>query len=302
MENPIPELFGRCKVEKRLGEGAVGTVYLAEHQALGIPVAVKVVPVRLLESRGQSSERFMREARMAARIRHPNVLRVYDCKNEGCRAVVAELPTVADYLCGPCAEHFAAVKGALEAAGIDYEQDEGLVRGLDYYTRTVYEFKHSGIGARDAVGGGGRYDGLVEQLGGPATPCVGFALGVEPTLLAMESELGSPAEEAGGPSVYIVCFDAEARGAVFQLARELRAAGVATDLDFQGRSGKSQMRTANRLGAPICLLMGGNELAEGVVTVKRMADGRQWSEPRADAVRTIAALCADGGNTVGDGD
>jgi len=213
-----------------------------------------------------------------------NVLRVLDCKNEDCRAVVAELPVVTDRLCAACREHRDGLERALGAAGIAFEQDPRLVRGLDYYGRTVYEIRHDGLGARDSICGGGRYDELVELLGGPPMPCIGFGIGVEPTLLAMADELGAPADAAPRPDVYVVCFEDAAREPAFELALELRRAGLRADLDFQGRSAKAQMRTANRQGAPLCMLLGADESAKGEVTMRDMIGSRQWSVARDRAV------------------
>ena len=219
-----------------------------------------------------------------------NVLRVYDCKNEGCRRIVDTLPTMVEHQDAACAEHYGQVKAALGRAGIEFREDPRLVRGFDYYTRTVFEIKHPDLGARDAICGGGRYDGLVELLGGPPTPCVGFALGCEPTLLAMEAELGQPADSSARPDAYVICFEEAARAECFALVQELRRAGMAADMDFAGRSAKAQMRTANRLAARVCLLIGGNELAAGTVTIKDMAEGSQTSVPRAGAVDAVRKL------------
>jgi histidyl-tRNA synthetase len=216
-----------------------------------------------------------------------NVLRVYDCKNAACRDIVESLPTMAEHACGACATHHGAVLAALRSAGVECAEDPRLVRGLDYYTRTVYEIKHPALGARDTVCGGGRYDGLVELLGGPAMPCVGFAVGAEPTILAMQAELGEPEDTTPRPAVYVVCFDERARSTCFELAQELRAAGLATDLDYESRSAKAQMRAANRAGAAICALIGERELQSNEVLVKDMAEGGQQSVARGTAVAAI---------------
>ncbi|MHC4481294.1 MAG: histidine--tRNA ligase [Planctomycetota bacterium] len=224
-----------------------------------------------------------------------NVFRVLDCKNAGCRRVTAELPPLTDGLCAACGDHHEQVKAALADGGVEYEEDPHLVRGLDYYTRTVYEMRHGALGARDEICGGGRYDGLAELLGGPSLPCVGFAIGAEATILAMEGELGPPPESTPPPEVYVVCFADEARGACFGLVQELRASGVAAETDFEGRSPKSQMRVADRLGAPLCLLLGPEEVAQGEVTVRDMADSRQWRVPRQQAVQEVTARISGGG-------
>ncbi len=216
-----------------------------------------------------------------------NVFRVLDCKNEGCQAVTAELPAVVEFLDEQCAAHYAAVKEALRSNGLDFTEDARLVRGLDYYTRTVYEFIHPGLGARNAICGGGRYDNLVELLGGPSLPCVGFGIGAEATVLAMESELGASEDASPRPDVYVVCFDDEARDPCFGLVQRLREAGIGAEMDFEGRSAKSQMRVADRLGAPLCFLIGGRELELEQVLIKDMAEGRQWNVPWDEAVAEV---------------
>ncbi len=219
-----------------------------------------------------------------------NVLRVLDCKMEDCRAVVAELPEVSDYLCNECREHHGAVKRVLTEHDVQYEEDSRLVRGLDYYTRTVYEIKHPALGARDTICGGGRYDGLVEELGGPPTPCVGFAMGVEASLLAMEADLGPATDSGGPPAVFIVSFEEAARERCFDLLEALRAAGVPADMDFEGRSAKAQMRLANRVGSAYCFLIGERELSAGQVLIRQMAGGEQWTVPWQEAPREAARL------------
>jgi len=213
-----------------------------------------------------------------------NVFRVLDCNNEQCRRITSALPPMADLLCPACAEHYALVKEALQRTGVPYQEDPHLVRGLDYYTRTVFEVRHSGLGARDAICGGGRYDGLVELLGGPPTPALGFAIGAEATVLALESERGPAEDSAVRPDVFVVCFEESARGTCFQLVQELRGAGLVADMDYEGRSAKAQMRRAGRAGAALCFLIGQSEIERDEVTIRDMADGRQWALPRADAV------------------
>jgi histidyl-tRNA synthetase len=220
-----------------------------------------------------------------------NVFRVLDCKKEGCRRVSEDVPPVTDLLCPACADHFAQVRDALGAAGVAFEVDPHLVRGLDYYTRTVYEIKHPGLGARDTICGGGRYDALVEMLGGPSIPCVGFALGAEPALLAMEAELGESEESGVRPDVYVIAFGDEVRGECFALAEELRRAGISADMDFGDRSPRAQMRAANRCGAPVCVLLGPDELERSEATVKDMGEGGgQESVPRGSVVEAVRKL------------
>ena len=211
-----------------------------------------------------------------------NVFRVLDCKREQCRAITRELPRILDHLPEAEREHFAAVCGALESAGVAFEEDAYLVRGFDYYTGTVFEITHSGLGAQDALCGGGRYDNLIEDLGGPSLGAVGFAMGVERILMALEAS-----EEAIAPEpldLYIVTMGEDARGAVFGDLSALRRAGLAADTDYEGRSLKAQMRTANKLGARFVTVVGGDELASGTLTLKEMATGEQTPLAGIDAV------------------
>ncbi|HUU42312.1 MAG TPA: histidine--tRNA ligase [Planctomycetota bacterium] len=223
-----------------------------------------------------------------------NVFRVLDCKKPKCREVCAELPVLSDHLDEGCAGHFAAVRAGLEAVGREYVHDAQLVRGFDYYTRTVYEIVHGGIGARDAVCGGGRYDNLVEELGGPSTPAVGFAVGVVPTLLAVEKsmtdELRSTLTDFDAPvpvDVYVVAVDDATRRYAFRVLERLRKAGIAADGDFEGRSLKAQMRSANRMKARFVAAVGPDEEAQGNVSVKTMADGTTTALPLDDVVTHI---------------
>ena len=223
-----------------------------------------------------------------------NVFRVLDCKNKACRAVCAELPTLSEHLDDGCAEHFAAVKAGLEAAGRAYVHDTHLVRGFDYYTRTVYEIAHGGIGARDAICGGGRYDNLVAELGGPPTPAVGFAIGVVPTLLAVEKsmtdELRAQLTDPDAPvpvDVYVVAVDDATRRYAFSVLERLRKAGVSADADFEGRSLKAQMRSANRMKARFVAVVGPDEETRQTVSVKTMADGSKQTVALDDIVGHI---------------
>jgi histidyl-tRNA synthetase len=180
-----------------------------------------------------------------------NPLRAFDADHEGTRKVMAEAPTLLDRLDAEDAEHFRAVRDLLDREGVAYDLDPTLVRGIDYYTRTVFEFESEGLGAQSGVGGGGRYDGLIEQLGGPATPANGWALGVERVALA----LGEGAE-AAGPLVFIVA-EGEQRERALVIATELRRAGLAAELDLGGRAIKGQMRQADRSGARHALILEG---------------------------------------------
>lgn len=219
-----------------------------------------------------------------------NPLRFLDCREPGCREAAAAVPPPAELVCGDCAAHFGAVKSGLAAMEEPFVVDPRLVRGLDYYTRTVFEYSVPEIGARDAVGGGGRYDGLVELLGGPPTPCVGFALGAEAAILAMEKTGAAPGSAAARPEaeVFVAVPSGPGRLAALRLAREVRALGVAADLDLEGRSLKAQMRAADRSGARVVLLLGPDEEARGSVRWKPM-DGKGAEEdlPRGEALERI---------------
>ena len=203
-----------------------------------------------------------------------NVFRVLDCKNEACKAATAGLPPMREHLDAGCAAHFAQVTDLLDAAGVAYQIDDRLVRGFDYYTRTVWEVAHPSLGARDAVCGGGRYDGLIEEIGGAPNGASGFSIGEVPTLLALRNQaVGDGPTEA--PDVYLVAIDDSCRREAFRLASRLRAEGIAVDLDCQARSPKAQFRAANRSGARFAGVIGPEELARGEVKVKDMQTGEE---------------------------
>lgn len=216
-----------------------------------------------------------------------NPLRAFDCKNDRCREVMKGAPLAPDHLCDECAAHYEQVKRYLDAAGIAYVEDPTLVRGLDYYTRTVFEVEAPGAGV-GSIGGGGRYDGLVELEGGKPTPGVGFAVGFERALLALEAFGGELADEVE-PCVYVANAGAELRERVFGIAHELRRAGIRTEADYQGRSLKSQFKQADKLGATLMVVVGGDELAQGAVKLRDMVSHEERLVPVdgiVEAVRT----------------
>jgi len=216
-----------------------------------------------------------------------NPLRVLDCKDEACRAVAAGAPKISDRLCGPCAEHFAGVRAGLEAAGIAFEHDPLLVRGLDYYTRTAFEFVSDALAAaQSTVCGGGRYDGLAEILGGPRTPGVGFGLGLDRVLLAMEAE-GIDPPRPRLPRCFVVAFGEGAAIAGERLAAELRDAGVSTTMPLEERPLKAQLKMADRAGAAYAAIVGPGELERGSVRLRRMDDGSEEDVLRADVVNWL---------------
>ncbi|MFD5396477.1 histidine--tRNA ligase [Streptomyces sp. NPDC127097] len=216
-----------------------------------------------------------------------NPLRVLDDKRESVQKQLDGAPKLRDYLCEACKAYHEQVRELLTAAGVAFEDDEKLVRGLDYYTRTTFEFVHDGLGSQSAVGGGGRYDGLSEMIGGPALPSVGWALGVDRTVLALEAE-GVTLDIPAATAVYAVPLGEEARRVLFGVVTELRRAGVATDFAFGGKGLKNAMKSANRSGARLALVAGERDLAEGVVQLKDLESGEQTAvalDAVADEVR-----------------
>jgi histidyl-tRNA synthetase len=195
-----------------------------------------------------------------------NPLRAFDSDDEGTRGVMASAPTIVGRLDGEDAEHFAEVRALLDATGVEYEIDPTLVRGLDYYTRTIFSFVCEGLGAQSEVGGGGRYDGLIEQLGGPPTPAIGWAAGIERILLA----LGEP-EAVAGRDAFVAAADDGQRRRALALAAELRGAGLSAELDLGGRGMKGQLKHADRIGARTVVILE----ADGSVQLRDMTSGEQ---------------------------
>jgi histidyl-tRNA synthetase len=220
-----------------------------------------------------------------------NPLRILDCKVDGTKPFVLDAPVISDHLCDPCREHFAAVRAALPAAGVPFVHDPRLVRGLDYYTRTAFEFISTALTSVQAatVCGGGRYDGLAEQLGGPPTPGVGFALGLDRVLLALEEE-GASLPPQRGPVCVVVAIGEQGIPAGRELLRELRSAGVASAGSYEERPLKAQLRMADRAGAAFVAIVGSAEIEAGTVTLRRLVDGVQKSVPHSDVVSWLTRL------------
>ena len=239
---------------------------------------------------------YLREHRDALTDEHrdrfeDNPLRVLDCKDEACRAVAAQAPRIVDHLCEACREHFDDVQAGLKDAGLSPVVAPTLVRGLDYYTRTAFEFVSPGLSPQQAtLFGGGRYDGLAEVLGGPHVPGVGFGMGLERVLMALEDEGLEPPAEPGLVAFVVGVGDA-GRARARELVRDLRAAGVAADAPFEERPLKAQLKMADRADAGFAVIVGERELASGTVTVRRLADGEQ-EEVGLDA---LSARLAGGG-------
>ncbi|BCS88855.1 histidine--tRNA ligase [Pseudodesulfovibrio sediminis] len=198
-----------------------------------------------------------------------NPLRVLDCKVPTCKELVADAPNITDHLCEECETHFMDVKTILDGAGIEYVLNPRLVRGLDYYVRTCFEVASFDIGSQTAVAGGGRYDGLVKNLGGPDCSATGFACGMERLAMLLDQL------EAEQPDFYLAVVDNDAANAAMLFAQELRDKGLKGEVSFSGGSMKSRMRAANKTGAKVCLIMGGDELANKTITVKDMVGDRE---------------------------
>ncbi|MBK9178388.1 MAG: histidine--tRNA ligase [Acidimicrobiales bacterium] len=218
-----------------------------------------------------------------------NPLRVLDSKRPDDQLVIEAAPRMVDHLCDACAQHFTRLRAGLDALGLPVEIAPRLVRGLDYYVRTTFELAADALdAAQNAVGGGGRYDGLVEELGGPPTPGMGFGMGIERLLLACDAEgvFGAP---AAAVDVWVI--DVTGRSEALVLADELRSAGVASDRSFDGRSMRSQMKAADRSGARVAVIVGDEELAAGVVAVRDLRNGTdQELVPRAGLVERVKEL------------
>ena len=211
-----------------------------------------------------------------------NPMRTFDSKHEGTRAVLAEAPRITSFLSDEASAHLDVVREGLAALGVPYEIDDGLVRGLDYYTMTVFEAKSGALGAQDTVGAGGRYNGLISDLGGPNLGGIGFGSGVERMLLAAASQEQKPRLD-----VFFVTLSEEARIPAMQLAGALRGEGISADLDFGGRGMRAQFKQADRVGASYAVVLGEDELAQGVLTVRDMASGEEQKVPAADGPKNL---------------
>ena len=219
-----------------------------------------------------------------------NPLRAFDCKNPDCAAIMADAPKITDYLCDECAEHYAQVKSFLNAAGLQFEEDPKLVRGLDYYTRTVFEIQAiSRTSAQNAICGGGRYDKLAEEVGGRPTPGLGFALGYERCLLALQ-EAGFELPPLPPVQLFVVCVEDAAKPTAFELVQACRDAGISADMNHQQRSVKSQFKLADKLGATFVAVLGPDELAAGCANIRNMATHEESQVAIAEIPARLAEL------------
>lgn len=218
-----------------------------------------------------------------------NPFRLLDTKDEKELAILANAPKISEYLSDDERQHLETVCGYVADAGTPYELDPYLVRGFDYYTRTAFEIQSPDVGAQSAVGGGGRYNRLVEELGGKPTPGIGFGIGVDRTMIALQS-LGLDVPVPPGPAAFIVTLGDAARQAGIKILSDLRGQGVSADIDYTGRSMKAQMRAADRARARYAVILGDNEIAAGVAQLRNLADSEQKSIPLADLIGTLSTL------------
>ena len=207
-----------------------------------------------------------------------NPMRMLDCKIPECKAILAEAPKMQDYIGEECSEHFAKVKSYLDKLGIEYNTDPNLVRGFDYYTKTAFEFVSGKLGAQNAIGGGGRYDNLVEEIGGQSTPSLGFGLGLDRLMLTLDA-MGIELPINKNITAFIAVMGDIAREAAVELVSSLRCEGISADMDYTGRSLKAQMKMVDKLGARYAIILGENEVKDRTATVKDMQTSEQKSVP-----------------------
>ncbi len=215
-----------------------------------------------------------------------NPLRLLDCKNPKCGEIMQNAPVLRDMLCPDCAEHFGQLQGTLDMLSVPYTLDSSIVRGLDYYTKTAFEFVAPGLGAQDSIGGGGRYDGLIEQCGGPPTPAVGVGIGLERVLIAQQVA-GAIIEVQPRQGVFVVTIGEEAWPEGLKLLARLRAAGLKAEIDYRQRSVRAQLRYADSEGYQWAAILGEDELQQQSVTLRDMVSGEQESLPQSELITRL---------------
>ncbi|MDD5475017.1 MAG: histidine--tRNA ligase [Syntrophales bacterium] len=267
-----------------------------EINSLGCPACRPAFKERVREFLDSSKGRLCEDCR---RRLDNNPLRVFDCKNEGCRILIDGAPAILDSLCGECEDHFTRLRGYLKALGVDYVINGMMVRGLDYYRRTAFEVTTTSLGSQNAVAGGGRYDGLTEQLGGPDIPGIGFAIGMERLIsLIPDSNLGLNES----PLLYIATLGEDALDFSYLLSISLKKEGITTEIDFSDRGLKSQMKRSNRLGCRFTLIIGENEMTLKKAELRDMKEGTQRSlslENPAELALELSRLAATADNDPG---
>ena len=210
------------------------------------------------------------------RRRLTNPLRIFDCKVDACRKLLNDAPVLLDHLCHECGKNFQTVQEHLQSLSVAYTIDPFMVRGLDYYTRTTFEVITPHLGAQDAVGGGGRYDGLMKALGGPDLPATGFAIGMERLILLLDDSAGAVGDSN---RLFVACLGEEAKKKAFSLVQELRVSDLSVEMDYEAKSLKAQMRRADRLKATHVLILGEDELAKGIAILRNMDASSQEEIP-----------------------
>lgn len=203
-----------------------------------------------------------------------NPMRILDCKSPVCSEIAKDAPVVTDYLCEECDEHFKKVQEYLKAMNIEYTINPKIVRGLDYYTKTVFEFISNSIGAQGTVAGGGRYDGLVDELGGQKTPSLGFAMGLERLMMLMDAQ-NAPFPDASAPDLFVVALGDKATLKAVEIVKDMRAEGFTALMDLNQRSVRAQMKYADKLGAKFNIVIGDNEVENGTAKLKNMSTGEE---------------------------
>jgi histidyl-tRNA synthetase len=256
----------------------------AHVNSLGCPTCRPQYREALLAMLDKVEERLCSDCR---RRKSQNPMRVLDCKVPSCREAVVDAPALVDHLCAECEAHFQTVTATLKKLEVPFVLDKRLVRGLDYYTRTTFEMQTGALGAQSAVAGGGRYDGLVEALGGPSIPAIGFAIGFD-RLVEVVSQIQQARPNT--PQLFIAALGPEAQDQAFQWLSALGAAGIAAEMDYSGRSLKSQMKRADRLGAANVLIVGDSELQKGAAVLRDMVSKQQQEVALKDLVENLCDL------------
>lgn len=271
-QSPVADAELICVAQSIFERLGIGQLRL-ELNSIGCPECRAKYNEALREYFGQFKDRLCQTC--LSRLER-NPMRLLDCKSPEDKEIAKDAPKITDYLCEECEQHFTEVKSHLDAAGVEYTVNPTIVRGLDYYTKTVFEFVTDCIGAQGTVCGGGRYDGLIEELGGKHMPSLGFAMGLERLLMVMDSQ-GIVIPNNNQTSLYIATMGDAAKIKAFELLRGVRECGLAAETDVVGRGLRAQMKYADKIGAKYSLVLGDNELEQNCASVKNMETGEQTS-------------------------
>ena len=271
-QSPVADAELICVAQSIFERLGIGQLRL-ELNSIGCPECRAKYNEALREYFGQFKDRLCQTC--LSRLER-NPMRLLDCKSPEDKEIAKDAPKITDYLCEECEQHFTEVKSYLDAAGVEYTVNPTIVRGLDYYTKTVFEFVTDCIGSQGTVCGGGRYDGLIEELGGKHMPSLGFAMGLERLLMVMDSQ-GIVIPNNNQTSLYIATMGDAAKVKAFELLRGVRECGLAAETDVVGRGLRAQMKYADKIGAKYSLVLGDNELEQNCASVKNMETGEQTS-------------------------